>query len=283
LSLDRLPAAPAAPFAIGLRPLGDDPWLIIDDRLDQYRAEKQRLGQANPERVFAAEPNTLEAQQIVEQRIRNWLSEHAPNITVSEPSHCEPLARAGMLIAEDLVIMRRSKAGWRLVAASLHFPSSWRLADKFGHPLAQVHAPVPGFGHGTRNALLIERIFDNLQPQTPVLRGNWAICSDDALSHHGSVTPLPANPAQLYLRQERQTLTRLPQGGDILFTILVRVDPMPELAATTLGRKFADELTRQLAAMSDDEARYKGMEHNRTDLVAALQALTSADQVRFFL
>jgi hypothetical protein len=283
LSLDRLPAAPAAPFAIGLRPLGDDPWLIIDDRLAQYRAEKQRLGQANPERVFAAEPGTREAQQIVELRIRDWLSEHAPNIALSESSQSEPLARAGMLIAEDLVIMRRGEAGWRLVAASLHFPSSWRLADKFGKPLAQVHAPVPGFGPQTRNAVLIERIFDNLQPEIPVLRGNWSIYPDDALSHHGSSTSLPSAPTKLYLRQERQTLTRLAQTDDILFTILVRVDPVSDLATTTLGRKFADELTRQLAAMSDEEGRYKGMEHNKTDLVAGLQALTSDGQERFFL
>ena len=60
------------------------------------------------------------------------------------------------------MLMRRGEDGWRLAAASLCFPSSWSLEEKFGRPLQDIHTPVPGFGRGTRTADIIHRIFDNL-------------------------------------------------------------------------------------------------------------------------
>ncbi|TIU52784.1 MAG: DUF3445 domain-containing protein, partial [Mesorhizobium sp.] len=63
-----------------------------------------------------------------------------------------PLVQASLLVQEDLILMRRDESGWRLAAGSLCFPSSWSLLEKFGKPLQQIHAPVPGFGPGTRPA-----------------------------------------------------------------------------------------------------------------------------------
>ncbi|TGQ25043.1 heme-dependent oxidative N-demethylase subunit alpha family protein, partial [Mesorhizobium sp. M4B.F.Ca.ET.214.01.1.1] len=76
-----------------------------------------------------------------------------------------PLVAASLLVQEDLILMRRDVSGWRLAAGSLCFPSSWALTEKFGKPLQQIHAPVPGFGPGTRPADLINRMFDGLQGQ----------------------------------------------------------------------------------------------------------------------
>ncbi|TIO94692.1 MAG: DUF3445 domain-containing protein, partial [Mesorhizobium sp.] len=89
---------------------------------------------------------------------------------------------ASLLVQEDLIIMRRGDNGWRLAAGSLCFPSSWSLQEKFGKPLQQIHAPVPGFGPGTRPADLINRMFDGLQGQA-VERFNWSIQAGDALYH----------------------------------------------------------------------------------------------------
>ena len=71
--------------------------------------------------------------------------------------------------------MRRGEDGWRLAAASLCFPSSWSLEEKFGKPLQDIHTPVPGFGRGTRTADIIHRIFDNLAVAQPVERLNWSL------------------------------------------------------------------------------------------------------------
>ena len=56
---------------------------------------------------------------------------------------------------EDLCLMQRGAAGYRLVAV-VCFPAHWRLADKLGRPLEAIHEPVPGFGE--RLAPTVDRI-----------------------------------------------------------------------------------------------------------------------------
>ena len=91
------------------------------------------------------------------------------------------LMRAALTVPDDLVVMRRTEAGWVLAAAALHFPSAWRLSEKIGRPLHAVHEPVPGYAEGTRNAALIERMLDRLPPGTIVARGNWSLHAEGAL------------------------------------------------------------------------------------------------------
>ncbi|TDH35860.1 DUF3445 domain-containing protein [Pseudohoeflea suaedae] len=281
-------AWPATPFAIGLSPLGERPWLIASDRLPDYLAEKHRLHAERPDRVFVAEPGTRAAQEETLQRVANWQTAHSPDRFSREegsiriegmetPVELEgsdaPLLTAAWLCAEDLVLMRRGEDGWRLAAASLSFPSSWRLAEKFRRPITAIHKPVPGFSHGTRKALLVERIFDNLKPEAPVLRGNWSIYGDDKLFHpepHAGDGADSAQPAASFLREERQTLTLLPGSGDILFTILITVTPLSELEKSADGRARASILAEQLDAMRDDELAYKAMTGRRDTFVKLL-------------
>lgn len=269
---------PAPPFAIGLSPLGDRPWLVADERLPAYLAEKARLMAAMPDRVFMAEPETQEAQRETLQRVADWQAAHHRRHFAGEPVRltardapgpdpaAPPLARAAMLCAEDLVLMRKGADGWRLAAASLCFPSSWRLAEKFGRPMEAIHAPVPGYPAGTRNAMLVNRIFDNLAPGAPVLRGNWSIYGDNRLHHpqphegERAGDPAALGADGLHLREERQTLTRLPQSGDILFTILITLTPLAALAASPGGREKAAALARHIEAMKPEELAYKAMD-----------------------
>jgi dimethylamine monooxygenase subunit A len=172
------------------------------------------------------------------------------------------LQHAARYIEDDLILMRKGGTGWRLAAGSLCFPSSWRLRDKFGHPLDVVHNTVPGFGTGTRNAIIIARMFDTLAVDTPVIRANWSIYPDNALHHPGSHGE-PIREFELdqpiihqgYFRSERQTLTKLPKSGDILFTIRIGVEPLTQ----TLARGDAAKLASALRGMNEEERRYKGM------------------------
>src|SRR5919205_916624 len=56
-----------------------------------------------------------------------------------------PLECASRLVQEDLVLMARHDSGWQLAAASLCFPSTWVLAEKFGRDMDGIHKPVPGY------------------------------------------------------------------------------------------------------------------------------------------
>jgi dimethylamine monooxygenase subunit A len=196
-----------------------------------------------------------------------------------------PLARAALLIQEDLVLMRHSPQGWRLVAASLCFPSAWNLREKFGKPMQDIHQPVPGFGPGTRNAGLIDRMFDNLRVEQPVIRWNWSLYGDARLYHPASDNkmknrfgdgPITGN---VIMRLERQTLRKLPKSGDILFTIRIHNNPLEVLETHKDGAALARSIAEQVANLTDAEIDYKGLVGERDRLLQRLESLASNSPV----
>lgn len=270
-------------FQIGLKPLEAADWIDVDARLGEYLEEKQRLRQLHPDEVFAAEPGTEAAQAELLALLVEHLPARFPQIyrrdgdtmqiaegTVSLAGDA-PLRIAASLVQEDLLLMRRGPENWRLAAASLSFPSSWRLGDKFGKPIHDVHAPVPGFGHGSRNAELIARMFDTLRPDSSMLRWNWSLYGDAELFHPQSGTQFGELDA-LFLRAERQTLRKLPVSGDIVFTIRIYVDPLAELKKQKDAPAIAARLAAQLEALSAEQLAYKGLVAARDGLLARLAA-----------
>jgi hypothetical protein len=277
-------------FQIGLKPLDAEKWIDVDDRLAADLAQKERLAAERWDEVFAAEPGTEAAQS----ELLAMLVEYLPAYHSQTHRHVGdamfvagrsialdgqlPLWTAARLVQEDLVLMRRGADGWRLAAASLSFPSSWRLRDKIGRPIHEVHGPVPGFGGGTRNADLIQRMFDNLRPDTGMVRWNWSLYGDDALHHPHDSPPRrfggDAKAAHVFLRVERQTLRRLPVSGDIVFAIRIAVDPLAALEAHTDSAGIAAAIISQLQALSPEQLAYKGITDERDGLIARLTELT---------
>jgi hypothetical protein len=292
----------ATPFTIGLKPLDPATWIEIDRYYEAYLAEKDRLIAEHPGDVFAAEPGTEDAQREVLELVADHLTRHRSGISPGAADRDfigerlrrfggsdEPrLQIAARLVQEDLVLMRRSDDGWRLVAASLCFPSSWSLAEKFGRPLQDIHNPVPAFGPGSRMATLITRIFDNLRIEQPVERLNWSLQEDAELYHPRSksqrdarierdgTTLLGALPAEAaFIRVERQTLRKLPASGDILFTIRVYLDPIAVLKRHPRRAELASSFADQLAALDQGQLAYKGLTADRDRLIEELRAVAS--------
>ncbi len=294
----RLPPTPydgtSTPFAIGIRPLDPADWIDADDRLADHLAGKEALIAADRDAVFMAEPETEGAQAELLALLAGHLCARHPHTHRRAAGGVEivpagrtvrldtgpPLLSASRLVQEDLVLMRRGDAGWRLAAASLCFPSSWSLAEKFGRPLDEIHRPVPGFGAGTRPAALIARMFDALRPEAPVWRANWSLQADDRLPKpldEGGRTRRAAAPARrfpddgpVFVRVERQTLTKLPASGDIVFTIRIHVDPLAALDAHPEREVIRASFARQLDALAADQLAYKGLAADRDGLAARL-------------
>ncbi len=268
------------PFQIGLKPLDPATWIEVDDQLETYLAEKHRLYTEETANVLVAEQGTQAAQQ----EVLDMLVHHLGATSVPDCAH-GPLARAALLIQEDLVLMRHSPNGWRLVAASLCFPSAWNLHEKFGKPMHEIHQPVPGFGEGTRNAGLIDRMFDNLRLEQPVIRWNWSLYGDAKLYHPATDNrmknrfgdgPMTGN---VIMRLERQTLKKLPKSGDILFTIRIHNNPLEVLETHDDGPALARSIATQVANLTDAEIDYKGLVGERSRLLQRLETLASNSPV----
>ncbi|MEI9409040.1 DUF3445 domain-containing protein [Mesorhizobium salmacidum] len=286
-------------FTIGLKPLDPANWIEVDGHLLPYLAEKRRLYDEIPARVFVEEDGTRAAQQEVLDLLGAYLPERFPDThrrsdagvtvvgTTTHPTIPSsligaPLVAASLLVQEDLILMRRGDDGWRLAAGSLCFPSSWVLTEKFGKPLQRIHQPVPGFGPGTRPADLINRMFDGLQGQS-VERYNWSIQSGDALYHPLSnveridrATSRPTRfldgdvMAHAFIRVERQTLRKLPASRDVLFTIRIHLDPLAVLARHPERATLAVSFVDQLNALDQTQLDYKGLTSDRDRLTAVL-------------
>jgi hypothetical protein len=282
----------APPFAIGLARLDPATWIDIDHHHPGYIAEKRRLTSSRFEDVFMAEPGTEDAQREVYELIHTHLGDrfgpdqHAspdPALTTAPVGALlPPLHQAALRVQEDLVLMRKGEAGWRLAAASVCFPSSWNLREKFRRPMHEIHAPVPGFAEGTRNAGLIERMFDNLRVDMPVVRWNWSVYGDPELFHpnthetgEGRFGPGPIA-RNVYLRLERQTLRKLPGSGDILFTIRIYIDPLSALESHPEGARLALAIADQVKALSPAERTYKGLATEHEKLLARLEMIAAS-------
>ncbi len=258
----------ATPFRIGLAPIEAADWLEIDALRDAELAEKRRLLAADPDAAFAAEPGARAAQEEVAARVGAFLSARGLGLAPA-PADAPPLLRAGLSVQEDLLVMARDgeTGAWRLTAGALFFPSGWRLREKFGLPLDAIHAPVPGFRAGDRNAAVIARIFDGLAADAPVARFNWSIYPDGGLSRPDP-RRLDADALDAaHVRVERQTLLKTPETGAILFTVRIHLTPLRALA----GERAA-ALADAVAALSPDERAYKGASAAAPALLAYLRA-----------
>jgi dimethylamine monooxygenase subunit A len=239
---------------MGLFPLELRDWIEPDEGMATELAEKERLLRERPHDVFAALPEAAEGSVetlalLVEhlparfptlykregEVLHNLVTRQVWDLTQTE---LHPLDLAGRLVQEDLCLMKRREGSevYCLVAASLCFPTRWRLLEKLGKPLNTIHAPIPGYEE--QLAATMDRYFERIKTDKPVWRLNWSLIDNPALfqptghgrqGHNPDITPENAG-EKVWLRMERQTLRRLPRSQDILFTIRVYVRPLRELA-----------------------------------------------------
>jgi hypothetical protein len=263
----------AGPFRhrVGLRPVEDHDWLATGAYADALLTHRQRLLAERHDDVVGAIPEAYDASAETLALVGAWLDRHAPHRTAAGPMPAtpttpggrHPIDAAGRLVAEDLCVMLPTTDGTVLGAASLCFPTRWRLRDKLGRPMGAIHTPVP------RYAAQIGAATDKALAHLPVdgsarWRANWSLLDDPELHQpggHGVTAVAEGIDAasageRVWLRVERQTLRRLPRSGAALFTILVLQRRLASLA----GRPdVLASLRATLQAMPDDVAAYKSI------------------------
>lgn len=230
-------------------------WIELNGYLAGDLKEKERLLAEHADEVFVVLPEALPGSEELLELLADHLSAHFPNVYHRQSnllhnraagrtwdlaqSTLHPLDLAGRLVQEDLCLMQldADSGHYRLVGASVCFPTRWRLLDKIGDTVGPIHAPVPGYEAQLGSTM--DRFFDRFKTERPVWRVNWSIVDDPALylpKGHGrrerdqGVTAENAG-EKLWLRMERQTLRRLPRTADVLFTIRIYVQPLHELTA----------------------------------------------------
>lgn len=221
--------------------------------------------------------------------IHNILTNETFDIT-TRPLPEDPMATAGRLVQDDLAIMfEKPDNQYYLLAGSILLAGFWRLSDKFGMPLSEIHTSgdVPGFKTKLEKGMM--NFFRRVQPAQPVLRNNYFIQVDDNLawSHSiGSEDPVSEEDGGVskqahgwssaeknkaiehhYFRSERQSLRRLPRSGGVVFTIRTYFEPITKVA-DEVG--VPGRLASAVRSWGDDVATYKGRERYQEVLLEYL-------------
>lgn len=193
-----------------------------------------------------------------------------------------PLDWAGRHVQEDLTLLAGNEA--TLIAGQLCFANDWCLDEKIGLPFWQIHAPVVSIVEPM--LIAAQKFMERLPAGRPVWRANWSVKLTNQLDMTSRHTPalkalltnrLPELTPdtigeQVYLRIERQTLTRLPQSGAILFGI----HTYQNLLASELAERLdgASRLTRVFRTTPADMLHYKSMTPFMPVLLAYLDKRT---------
>lgn len=149
-----------------------------------------------------------------------------------------PLETAARLCMEDFNILLQDPeegedAEWKLMASATLFPAGWKLQERIGSSMAVLHAPVPGWKEKLGKS--VNRYFTHLTPRTCMERSNLFIQTTPILFQDTPEPPRspthPLTASDIYVRRERQTFTRLPKSGAVLFTVRTYMEGLMERCA----------------------------------------------------
>jgi len=212
---------------VGARKLDLVNWIEIDSDYEHDLAQKRELLSRKHDEVFVSLPlgdaGSREVLDLLSAHLPEVFPERWPiELNIDQSLH--PLEAASLLVQEDLCLMTQVGSDWILSAASMCFPSRWDVRDKIGKNLLGIHGPVPHYAETIGTAT--QNVFDKLTVDRPVWRVNWTVMDSGELHQPTAVRSPDAMEItssnieqELYFRRERQTLRKLPNSGDILFTI----------------------------------------------------------------
>ena len=253
-------------LAPGLRPIAPEVWLRPDTEAGALEEKRALMRDWRGEVYGAREGSELAALEVAAA-----VHSVAGPVQGDWPSALEG---AASVVSDDLCVLIKDGEGfWRLEAASLCAPTFWQLSEKLGEPLGGLHGPVPGANPGMVGR--IHRMFDALRPGQVLERFNWTV-QPGTERFTPSQAAFKAQAAEmeeagaldgLWLRVERQTISKLAMSGAVVFTIRVAIDP---LRAALAGPGHVEAFAAAWDGIDPVLAEYKGWPHYERLVRAAL-------------
>lgn len=279
---------------MGLRTVQPENWIELDNQYPKFHADKAARIAERGEKCIMVAPEAAEASVELLKELMDYLPARYPslfrrtavgieNLWSGESFDISSLTGTGTegrrkamemaarLVQDDLVLMmERPDEQYYLVAGAVLLPGFWRLTDKFGMSLAELHTSgdVPQYQQKLHKGMY--NLFRRVRPEQMVGRNNYFIQVDDSLAWSWSIgseddemetswSTAEKNRAieHHYFRSERQTLRRLPKTGAVCFTIRTYFEPITAVAEEDY---VPGRLASAVRSWGDDVARYKGKE-----------------------
>ncbi|ROT40796.1 hypothetical protein SODALDRAFT_330527 [Sodiomyces alkalinus F11] len=278
---------------MGLRAIHHDDWIELDNQFPKFHAEKARRIADRGEKCTKTAPEAYPAALELLEELARYLPARYPTLfrltetgrlvnlwsgesfdMAERPLAEDPMAVCARLVQDDLAIMveREDDGQYYLLAGSILLPGFWRLGDKFGMALSEIHSTgdVPQFREKLEAGM--GKFFARLRPDELYARHNYFMQVDDGLGWSRSIGSEDAPEGsrgwgavkegdkpieEVWFRSERQTLRRLPRTGAVVFTIRTYFHPMTEVAREDY---VPGRLASAIRSWGPDVRRYKGLE-----------------------
>ncbi|CAF9905184.1 MAG: hypothetical protein HETSPECPRED_004905 [Heterodermia speciosa] len=278
-------------ITMGLRTMQWDDWIELDSEFPRFHADKTRRIAERESKCCITAPEAYDGAVELLEELADYLPQRYPTlysrtadsitnmwnnqtISLTQPLASDPITLCSLLVQDDLAIMFEKPDGqYYLLSGAILLAGFWRLTDKFGMPLSEIHTSgdVPGFKPKLEKGMM--NFFRRIQPAQPVLRNNYFIQVDDDLAWSSSIgSEDGSNSTQShgwataqknkaiehhYLRSERQSLRRLPRSGGVVFTIRTYFHPITEIVRE---KGVPGRLASAVRSWGEDVSRYKGRE-----------------------
>jgi hypothetical protein len=287
-------------ITMGLRNVQWNDWIELDNHFPRFHGDKKRRIEERGHKCCKTAPEAYPAARELLDELRSYLPDRYPSLyqrtelgiknlwsgeeldTTSEELPEDPMQTAARLVQDDLAIMiERPDGQYYLLAGAILLPGFWRLEDKFGMVLSEIHTSgdVPQFREKLEKGMM--NFFRRLKPEELVARNNYFLQVDDDLAWSYSIgsedsPDISWNTAEKnraiahhYFRSERQTLRRLPKSGGVVFTIRTYFHPVTEIADEDY---VPGRLASAVRSWGSDVSRYKGKEKYEGVLLEYLDA-----------
>ncbi|EFQ35552.1 uncharacterized protein GLRG_10696 [Colletotrichum graminicola M1.001] len=176
---------------------------------------------------------------------------HITNISLPTTPPEDPdiaLQALGETVEDDIFLLVETPEGHRAVAFVCCHPAGFDPSDKLGKLMKDIHRPVPSYD---KIGASMERFFSRLQVGKSVKRLNWSVSTHDKLFSPSDLHIYNGDSVEedeevdiskACLRQELQTLTRLPETGAILFSFKTYLTPIEQIKNEGYGLQLADAI-----------------------------------------
>ncbi|KAK6456224.1 uncharacterized protein RJT20DRAFT_42446 [Scheffersomyces xylosifermentans] len=281
-------------ITMGIRNMEWDSWIELDNEWLKYHETKLKRFAEKGEDLYKTAPRAMGAAYELLDELKRYLPARYPtlfkatddgmdNLETGEsfdfrPGHGEdPMKIAAQFTQDDLVIMMENDDGnYSLEAGAIALAGFWRLKDKFGMKLNEIHTSgdVPKYETNLKSGMT--KFFRRLTPDKPVVRNNYFIQTDDNLGWSDSIgkedvpeiggwytAETATDVSKLYFRSERQSLRRLPISGGVVFTVRTYFIPMTVLCDEP---HVPRRLLNGIKSWSEDVEEYRGY-HKYKDIL----------------
>ena len=293
----------AADFQLGLRRMRPESWILIGaEHAEMMRRKRARLDEYQSF-YYGSLPESLPAQRELRQRVTTHLVADHPQsfervgsvvrslITGQtldlDDDSTEPLLQLSYLIEEDFMLMDEFGGTPRITAASNAYSTSGRLVASVGHDVAWAHEPVTQLTQKLGGR--INQVLGSIHASNPCERFNWQLTPmatvffphDDphaanAAAMHAVVETLRHDSARtgelLWIRVERQTLSRLPESNAVAFSLHTYSDP---LSCVQSDIESVRAILALLKNYSEERWKYSEMDIVREPLMTWLEGAAS--------